>query len=870
MNIKSRRAKKIVIFAALLALLIVPALSLGKVTADMSAFTDVPSNHPFVKTINILKERGLVKGYPNGTFAPDNSVNRAEFITMVIAGIDSNPKGSNCFKDVKDEWFAKYVCSAKTKGLVSGYANKTFNPSGNISFAEAGVILANAYKLQAKKAASGEVWYKPAVKKLEAASAIPTTIDFPEKKMSRAETGEMILRLKDNITGRATKTYAAITAPLPTISSCVELKEKFAAFDYKQSKSRRVYFDDFDEEFDADEEHGEEEAASIPTAMPMATVKMAEESAQADMGVGESTPASDYSSTNVQVEGVDEADVIKNDGGFIYLISKNTVRIVKATPTEKMAEVTKLEFTSDKNFQSSDLYITADKLVIIGSTYTAGGSSYSYYGGSKTEVFIYKMDADRKLSEERTVTFDGTQTSSRRIGNRLYLVMNGYANIQPVLDEKGNVEKKLPQYFDSKTDKSAPIARCGAIRFMPDYNDMNYTIVASVNIEDPTTNISKEMILGAGNTVYSSLTDLYVAGTHYEYPSVGSFDVWMPPTANVKTTFFRFALELDGKVTFKTKGSVIGTILNQFSMDDGGDAFRVVTTTEQIWGKNAKPKTTNLFVLDKNDLNNVLGKIENIAPGEDMHSARFLGKRAYLVTFKQVDPFFVVDLSDNANPKILGYLKIPGYSDYLHPFDENHIIGFGKEVDESIDADKVHNDNAVYYTAIQGMKIALFDVTDVANPKAMFKEVIGDRGTDSEVLTNHRALLYDKTRNLFAFPVTVAEIKDKSPENMNLAGDIVFQGAYVYTLDLDKGFQLKGKITNYNGPDDFKTAGYYWYDDKLSIKRILYIGQNLYTVALGRIKAVNRDSMREVKSVDLEYPEDAFSPGVINPAMFIE
>jgi uncharacterized secreted protein with C-terminal beta-propeller domain len=145
-----------------------------------------------------------------------------------------------------------------------------------------------------------------------------------------------------------------------------------------------------------------------------------------------------------------------------------------------------------------------------------------------------------------------------------------------------------------------------------------------------------------------------------------------------------------------------------------------------------------------------------------------MGDRGYMVTFKKVDPLFVIDLKDPRSPKILGALKIPGYSDYLHPYDENHIIGFGKDTEEV--------GNGAFY---QGMKIAVFDVTDVTNPIEMFKENIGDRGTDSELLRNHKALLFSKDKNLLAFPVTVMEVKNKNKadkESIFQYGEFAFQG----------------------------------------------------------------------------------------------
>jgi len=248
-----------------------------------------------------------------------------------------------------------------------------------------------------------------------------------------------------------------------------------------------------------------------------------------------------------------------------------------------------------------------------------------------------------------------------------------------------------------------------------------------------------------------------------------------------------------------------------------------------------------LYVLNE-DLETI-GKIEDIAPGERIYSARFMGERAYMVTFKKVDPLFVIDLKEPTAPKILGKLKIPGYSDYLHPYDENHIIGFGK--DAAVDG---KNDKVAFY---QGMKIAIFDVSDVNNPKEKFVEIIGDRGTDSELLHNHKALLFSKNRNLLAFPITVMEVKNKENSSVHDYGEFTFQGAYIYNIDLENGFTLRKTITHLSD-GDYNKSGYGWYESNKNIERIIYIDDVLYTISKGMIKAHQIDGYSEINSITIK------------------
>jgi len=306
-----------------------------------------------------------------------------------------------------------------------------------------------------------------------------------------------------------------------------------------------------------------------------------------------------------------------------------------------------------------------------------------------------------------------------------------------------------------------------------------------------------------------------------------------------------------GRITPKAGGSVPGTILNQFSMDEYNKNFRIATTTQ----KYSDNQANNIYVLDA-DLK-IMGKIEDIAPGESIYSVRFMGKKAYMVTFKRIDPLFVIDLSNPDKPTLAGKLKIPGYSDYLHPYDENHLIGIGKEVDESIDADKVHSSDAVYYTAIQGVKLAIFDVRDIEHPVEMYKKVIGDRGTDSDATRDHKAFLFDKEKNLLVIPIKLAEISDaqkKSSDWKSMEGEWTFQGAYIYNISLYNGFKLKGRVTHIDNPELIMKSGYY-FDSPYSIKRSLYIDDVLYTISNKKMKMNDLKNISYINEVELPYGE---------------
>ena len=207
-------------------------------------------------------------------------------------------------------------------------------------------------------------------------------------------------------------------------------------------------------------------------------------------------------------------------------------------------------------------------------------------------------------------------------------------------------------------------------------------------------------------------------------------------------------------------------------------------------------------------------------------------------------PLFVIDLRDPYSPKVLGELKVTGYSGYLHPYDENHIIGIGKEAAEAVEGD---------FAWYQGVKIALFDVSDVENPKEVAKYEIGDRGTDSEILRDHKALLFDKSKGLLVLPILLAEIdQSKYPyPDPSAYGEYVWQGAYVFDISLEEGFQLKGRISHYENDNALWQEGYYFWGPE-SVQRSLYIGDVLYTISQAKIKMNSLENLDYLNEVELQ------------------
>lgn len=816
-----------------LAILALMSTSLTVFAVSDVSFTDLSDSDENATAINYLKDAGVVQGYEDGTYKPANTINRAEFLKILMEAAALQTGGSNCFKDVKDGWFAPYVCKAAELGLVKGYEDGNFRPAQEISFAEASKIVVNTLEIK-EGASDGSVWYEGYVKALEDLDAIPKTINSFGQYVTRGEMAEIIWRIKEQ-PDKASLSYlgvkrrdagAAKEGALSTFDSCVDLKDYFV--ENTQVDYYGVMYKSADVVSD-----GDTGAAEAPAAA---------ESAGEGLGSG----SDNYSETNVQVEGVDEADIVKTDGEYIYVLKGDLLKIVKASSPEELEVIATLEF-ADKQLYPEQLYVDGNKLVVIQTAYAydylispleleSGVVPASY--GDMTQVSIYDISDPSDPKVLREVSVEGSHQSSRKVDGTVYLVTNEYTYYYGVDDEP----VPLPLVGDSKSGKVAPAVGCSDVWYVPGSTGTGYSTVSAISVDNPSAKVDIEVIVGSNGEIYASRDNLYLAEYGYDWWWGGASE------SDETTVIHKFALN-GNSVEYKGKGEVPGTILNQFSMDEYNGNFRVATTTGDIWDSKT-PSKNNVYILDA-DLK-LVGQIEGIAPGEKIYSTRFMGKRLYMVTFKKVDPFFVIDVADPKAPKILGKLKIPGYSDYLHPFDENHIIGFGKD---ALDASELEvSDRDLDFAWYQGMKIAMFDVTDVANPVEMDKVIIGDRGTDSALLWDHKALLFDKKHSLIAFPVTLAEIpedvKNDSSTPDDTYGDYTFQGAYVYGVSLTGGFEYKGRITHYDPNAVEDLSGYYWYGES-DVSRILYIDDYLYTVSMSLIKANKASNLEEVAEVPL-------------------
>lgn len=636
---------------------------------------------------------------------------------------------------------------------------------------------------------------------------------------------------------------------------------------------------------------------AIPAVMPAADM-------QKGVAEGISAPSAvvpgtqDYSKTNIQVEGVDEADFVKNDGKYIYTLSQNKLVIVDAFPAEKAKIVSETVLDGiPKN-----MFIKDDRLLV----FTEDSSQIYVYPEydyrpvprytPRTVALVYDI-SDRKDPElVENYSVNGNYFQSRMIGDYVYFI-----------------SKDPVYYYDNVVD--VPVIRKGTSRILApdvyyfDNPEQNYVFhtIASINIRSGGIN-AKSFMMGYSDNLYVSEDNIYITYRknlpfrYYEVQkeerfyqvvvpllpeearnkineikgkNVSSYEKWdmissvlensynnmdewekkdfsakvekvgeeydiILAQESEKTVIHKIGIDR-GDITYKTRGEVPGMLLNQFSMDESGDYFRVATTI-QFWTGKGQIQFNNVYVMDK-DLA-IAGTLEKVAPDERIYSTRFIGNRLYMVTFKRIDPLFVIDLSNPKDPKVLGKLKIPGFSDYLHPYDENHIIGVGKET----------ADNEWGGVSIKGVKISMFDVSDVENPKQIDSYEIGKPGSDSEALRDHKAFLFDRKKNLLVIPIReIGERKQTYERYGYVYRQKVWQGAYVFGVTTD-GFKLKGKISHL---DDYEDEMYYW-NSPSAVRRSLYMDDVLYTVSAKKIMMNSLTDISEINSIDLPFVQSRY------------
>jgi len=570
----------------------------------------------------------------------------------------------------------------------------------------------------------------------------------------------------------------------------------------------------------------------------------------ADKTTTSSSEATEYSETNVQVSGVDEADFVKNDGTYIYILAHNQFKIVKAWKPETAAEISsfKIEGIAKKMYvhnKRAFIYSSLEPIVstppdiyLSRATYIQKECTYGYdceFTGDGRELKITVLDISNVEQPRlvREIKFSGAYLNSRRIDNSIYSVVVFPEPIiegikyfpedqfcekpQPIADmtaifdelkaknkaqfESADVKDFLPTVKDSLN--KTPFEQCDNFYVGEEGNSFLSILSTDINTDTP---LNATTIYGKSGAVYASNSALYIASRFEKTTEINKFAL---PT-----------------IKYNGSGTVKGRVLNQFSMDEYEGFFRIATTTGYL----PDPKThSTISILEQldNKLVNV-GIIDNIAPTEDIRSARFIGDKGYIVTFKKTDPLFVLDLSDSKNPKIAGELKIPGFSTYMHPLDDKHLLTIGYDTIDKGD-----------FALFQGIMLQIFDISNMNKPSLVHKEIIGSRGSSSEAATNHLAFNYFRSKKLLALPMNICE---KAEQNDMMT----FAGLLVYKIDAETGFELVRTVPHVAPESRNKYQGYcynWWTQSNTYVKRSIFMDDYVFSITEDTIKANKLDSL---------------------------
>lgn len=546
-----------------------------------------------------------------------------------------------------------------------------------------------------------------------------------------------------------------------------------------------------------------------------------------------STNGSMHGQTNVQVENVDEADIIKNDGEYIYILtgsgednlySGDVIRIIRGSD---LKEVTTLSVERKENtvFNGKEMYVQGDKLVLIGNTaeviieeeskssddkvvYNGLMETTTAYAPGSTQAHTVYCFAESPEYDTVILTYDisdiskpelisekkqsGEYKSSRMIDEILYTVSNYWVSFDYDGSEKEVIEVCVPKVNGERIPAED-------IEIKLEENTRRYTVITASDTASEDLSGGAYAYLGNSEEIYCSTDTLYFVYSDYDNKT------------NEDTTVINAISLSKDKISRKATGSVYGYFNNQFSMDEYNGYLRVATTG---YNNSTFKDESNLYVLD--DKLEIVGKLENMADNEEVKSVRFVGDTAYVVTFEQTDPLFVIDLSKPTEPKVSGFVKLPGYSTYLHPISSDYLVGVGfGGTEESAD--------------LSALKVTLFDVSDPENPKVVSNFEVCEAGTEITDSDNHKAFLYYPEKNLIGIPVkkynytngyrevfsyAVLEIKD---------GELQLKNGYVHQQE---GTRLGGMF------------------------RGTYIDDTLYTISDSSICAFGLDSGELIKMTE--------------------
>ena len=475
--------------------------------------------------------------------------------------------------------------------------------------------------------------------------------------------------------------------------------------------------------------------AAMDTSAPAPAAKM-------DAGGAENG----YSGTNVQVQGVDEADVVKTDGNYIYYVANSQLTILRPDGADS-AVVGSVMLENDDSWwgYTTEMYLAGDRLMLLSqgsATVWEGGMQDNARSEDGMRILLYDVSDPANPKKLATLGQSGSYVSSRMDGDYVYIVTSQYV-WQPVRNQPRTFVPTLSVDGAAETLPAADISVYGA----PDR--AAYTVIGAIDIAHGLRHASAKAVFGASDAVYCANGYLLLACGEYESettpiaPDENGRNVQIT-VSEPRTRLMLFSLDHE-KIARLASAYVPGSLLNQYAMDLYKDSFRIVASVSR-WEQRVYTDGVDTYEYEDENWNalytldlslSMLAKIDKLAEDEFVRSVRFDGDIGYFVTFRQTDPLFAVDLSDPKAPRVLDALKIPGFSAYLHVFGDGRLLGIGYAADEKTGA-------------TQGVKLSMFDVSDKTNVRELTTAKVDAGWTNAE--SNHKCVFVDTARGLIGFP----------------------------------------------------------------------------------------------------------------------
>jgi uncharacterized secreted protein with C-terminal beta-propeller domain len=547
----------------------------------------------------------------------------------------------------------------------------------------------------------------------------------------------------------------------------------------------------------------------------------------------------EFSTTNVQEVGVDEPDIVKTDGERIVALSEQTLYLIDVT--ESTPELIGTLQLGDRYV--SDMFLVGDTILLLGANWGSylgtrpvepgiiAPDYYPYYESPTANLVEVDISDPDDIRIVRNLEMDGRYVNARLVDDTARIVVNsgptgfvwefpeggGLRAEREALEankeiiRNSTIDNWVPYYVMTdgrgRTLAEGNLLECERAAHPVEFSGLSMLNVITIDLGSGLDVVDATGVLASGETVYASTDALYVATQRWiDWAVLESDDAIVEEFESVRTAIHQFDISDPQRAEYVASGEITGFLLNQFAMSEHEGYLRVASTTSPNWWRGGDRESESLVTVlaPEDGVLESVGVVDGLGKGEQIYSVRFIGDVGYVVTFRQTDPLYTIDLSDPARPTVEGELKILGYSAYLHPVSDELLLGVGQDADER--------------GRIKGTQVSLFDVSDLSDPVRVDQVTLGEG--NSTVEYDHRAFLHWPETGLAVLPVQSWNWDERTDK------ESVFFGALGVDVDLDGDLEMIGEIVHPGGSSD----GDFW-DWQAQIQRSVVVGDALYTVS---------------------------------------